>query len=132
MDVADEIPPDLPRLARMIIKNFYSPELLPVVNFLLIHKCVREETLADRLLLEKKQLHQIIVYLRQERLVQMRLRMETGADGKSQRHYYYYVNYYLFVNVVKYKLDVMRRKIETEARESTSRASFKCQGCHKC
>lgn len=58
--------------------------------------------------------------------------METGPDGKSQKHNYYYINYKLFVNLVKYKLDFMRRKIETEERESTSRASFKCLGCAKC
>lgn len=58
--------------------------------------------------------------------------METGPDGKSQRQYYYYINYKKFVNLIKYKLDFMRRKIETEERESTSRALFKCQGCAKC
>lgn len=37
----------------------------------------------------------------------------------------------VFVNVVKYKLDHMRRKIETEERDSASRASFKCSVCEK-
>lgn len=37
----------------------------------------------------------------------------------------------MFVNVVKYKLDHMLRKIETEERDSTSRASFKCPSCLK-
>lgn len=36
-----------------------------------------------------------------------------------------------FVNVVKYKLDLMRKRMETEERDATSRASFKCPQCSK-
>lgn len=37
----------------------------------------------------------------------------------------------LFVNVVKYKLDHMRRKIEMDERDNTSRSSFICTSCKK-
>ena len=43
----------------------------------------------------------------------------------------YYINYRIFVNVVKYKLDHMRKKMETSERDQTSRSSFKCLTCHK-
>ncbi|XP_022670467.1 general transcription factor IIE subunit 1-like isoform X2 [Varroa destructor] len=132
MDVVHEVPPDLRHLVRLVARSIFSPELAMVVDALIKHQCVREEALADHLLFERKQLRQIIAQMRQNRLVQTRLRMETGPDGKSQRHNYYYINYKSFVNIVRYKLDLLRRKIETEERESTSRASFKCQGCDKC
>lgn len=35
------------------------------------------------------------------------------------------------MNVVKYKLDLMRKRMETEERDATSRASFKCPNCNK-
>ena len=35
----------------------------------------------------------------------------------------------LLVNVVKYKLDHIRRRIETDERDSTNRASFRCPYC---
>lgn len=35
----------------------------------------------------------------------------------------------VLVNVVKYKLDHMRRRIEMDERDSTSRASFRCPNC---
>lgn len=38
------------------------------------------------------------------------------GEKKSHLCYYYYINYKLFVNVVKYKLDQMRKKIEGEER----------------
>lgn len=40
-------------------------------------------------------------------------------------------NFQTFVNVVKYKLDLMRKRMETEERDATSRASFKCTNCFK-
>merc|ERR1712038_707443 len=43
----------------------------------------------------------------------------------------YFINYRTFVNVVKYKLDHMRKKMETSERDQTSRASFKCLNCEK-
>lgn len=36
-----------------------------------------------------------------------------------------------FVNIVKYKLDHMRKRMETSERDATSRASFICPGCKK-
>ena len=33
--------------------------------------------------------------------------------------------------MVKYKLDHIRRKLETEERDATNRASFKCGQCDK-
>ncbi|GBP73610.1 General transcription factor IIE subunit 1 [Eumeta japonica] len=54
-----------------------------------------------------------------------------GPDGKAQKVNYYFINYKTFVNVVKYKLDLMRKRMETEERDATSRASFKCPGCGK-
>lgn len=63
--------------------------------------------------------------------MQARLKMETGEDGKAHKVNYYYINYKTFVNVIKYKLDLMRKRLETEERDATSRASFKCTNCSK-
>ena len=38
---------------------------------------------------------------------------------KIKMVHYYYINYKQFVNVVKYKLDQMRKKIEAEERKVT-------------
>lgn len=80
---------------------------------------------------ERKMLRARIAILRNEKILQHRLKMETGPDGKAQKAYYYYINYKTFVNVVKYKLDLMRKRMETEERDATSRASFKCPECLK-
>jgi len=58
--------------------------------------------------------------------------VETDAEsGRMTRHNYYFISYSVFVNVVKYKLHHMRRKIETDERDATNRASFSCPDCMK-
>ena len=64
--------------------------------------------------------------------VRARMRVETDADSsRTTRHNYYFISYSVFVNVVKYKLHHMRRKIETDERDATNRASFSCPDCQK-
>ena len=64
--------------------------------------------------------------------VRARMRVETDADSaRTTRHNYYFISYSMFVNVVKYKLHHMRRKIETDERHATNRASFSCPDCMK-
>lgn len=72
-----------------------------------------------------------LTQLKNDKIVQARLKMETGAEGKATKINYYFINYKSFVNVIKYKLDLMRKRLETEERDATSRASFKCSGCDK-
>lgn len=44
-----------------------------------------------------------------------------GSESDGQKHlrmiHYYYINYKQFVNVVKYRLDHMRRKLEMEEKK---------------
>ena len=47
--------------------------------------------------------------------------METDEEGKVARMNCYYINYKVFVNVVKYKLNHMHEKMETSERDATAR-----------
>ncbi|MGH0150440.1 UNVERIFIED_CONTAM: hypothetical protein FKN15_045527 [Acipenser sinensis] len=78
---------------------------------------------------DRKQLRSVLNTLKGDKFIKCRMRVETAPDGKTTRHNYYFINYRLLVNVVKYKLDHMRRRIETDERDSTNRASFKCPCC---
>ncbi|KAG1663621.1 General transcription factor IIE subunit 1 [Nymphon striatum] len=126
-----EIPQALKQLARLVIRGFYTIEHSILVDMLIRHPCMKEDDIVELVKFERKQLRALISGLKSDRFIKVRLRMETGIDGKASRQNYYYINYKVFVNIVKYKLDHMRRKIETEERDSASRASFKCGNCHK-
>ena len=130
-DVLTEVPDDLKKLVRHVMRGFYQVEHFLTMDLLIHHPCVKEDDMLDLLKFERKQLRAVINTLRTDKFLKSRMRVETDSDGKTTRHSYYFINYSLFVNVVKYKLDHMLRKIETQEREATNRASYKCPQCQK-
>lgn len=126
-----EVPSSLKQLARLVVRGFYCIEDALIVDMLVRNPCMKEDDICELLKFERKMLRARIATLKNDKFIQVRLRMETGADGKAQKVNYYFINYKSFVNVVKYKLDLMRKRLETEERDATSRASFKCPGCFK-
>ncbi|NXA84446.1 T2EA factor, partial [Thryothorus ludovicianus] len=128
-NVPSEVPAALKRLAKYIVHGFYGVECALAMDVLIRYPCVKEEALSELLKYECKQLRAVLNALRADKLVKLRVRAETGPNGKSTRHNYYYINYKVLVDVVKYKLDQVRRKIEADERESTTRPSFKCPAC---
>ncbi|NXB44150.1 T2EA factor, partial [Leucopsar rothschildi] len=124
-----EVPAALKRLAKYIVRGFYGVECSLALDVLIRYPCVKEEDLLELLKYERKQLRTVLNTLKADKLVKLRMRVETGPNGKSTRHNYYYINYKVLVDVVKYKLDHVRRKIEADERDSTTRSSFKCPSC---
>ncbi|KAM4808797.1 general transcription factor IIE subunit 1-like [Rhinophrynus dorsalis] len=124
-----EVPAALKRLAKYMVRGFYGLEFSLTLDVLIRYPCVKEEDIALLLKFDKKQLRTILNTLKADKFIKCRMRVETGPNGKSTRHNYYYINYKVLVDVVKYKLDHVRRKIESDERDSTTRSSFKCPGC---
>ena len=130
-DVLTEVPETLKRIVRYITRGFYDIEAALIIDLLIHHPCIKEDDLIDLLKFERKQLRQAMTILKNDKFINVRMRAETDAEGKMTRHNYYFINYSVLVNVVKFKLDHMRKKIEMEERDSTSRASFLCPRCEK-
>ncbi|EDL28249.1 General transcription factor IIE subunit 1-like [Mus musculus] len=128
-DVLTEVPAALKRLAKYVVRGFYGIEHVLALDILIRNPCVKEEDMLELLKFDRKQLRSVLNTLKGDKFVKCRMRVETAADGKTTRHNYYFINYRTLVNVVKYKLDHMRRRIEMDERNSTSRASFKCPVC---
>ncbi|XP_067851933.1 general transcription factor IIE subunit 1-like [Heptranchias perlo] len=127
--VITEVPAALKRLAKYVVRGFYGVEYSLVLDILIRYPCVKEDDLQQLLKFEKKQLRSVLNTLKSDKFLKSQIRVETNPDGKSSRHNYYHINYKLLVDVVKYKLDHMRRKIEADERNSTTRSSFKCPLC---
>lgn len=130
-ELVTEVPSSLKQLARLVVRGFYTIEDALIVDMLVRNPCLKEDDIAELLKFEKKMLRARLTMLKNDKFMQARLKMETGPDGKAHKVNYYYINYKTFVNVIKYKLDLMRKRLETEERDATSRASFKCTNCSK-
>lgn len=129
-ELLTEVPAALKRLAKQVVRGFYGIEHALALDVLIRNPCVREEDMLELLKFDRKQLRSVLNTLKSDKFVKCRMRVETAPDGKTTRHNYYFINYRVLVNVVKYKLDHMRRRIETDERDSTNRASFRCPCCH--
>lgn len=130
-EVLTEVPQSMKRLVRLVARGFYSVEHALVIDMLVRNPCMKEDDMLELLKFDRKQLRAVINTLKNEKFIKVRMRVETDADGRTTRHNYYFISYIMFVNVVKYKLDHVRRKIEMEERDNTSRASFRCDECQK-
>lgn len=126
-----EVPRPLKHLVQKVMRGFYPCEHVIVVDLLIRRVVLKEDEMIELLRFEKKQLRTTLALLKNDKLIKFKLRMETGLDGKAFRQNYYYINYKDFVNVVKYKLDHVRKKFELIDRDNTSRASFICSYCRK-
>ncbi|KAK4294576.1 hypothetical protein Pmani_032807 [Petrolisthes manimaculis] len=130
-DVLMEVPQNLQMLIRLVVRGFYTIEDVLIIDMLVRNFCMSEEDLCDLLKFDRKMLRQRINTLRADKFIQARMKMVTLEDNKTQKEQYYFINYKSFVNVVKYKLDHMRKKLEMEERDQTSRASFICNYCQR-
>ena len=126
-----EIPSSLKQLARLVVRGFYDIEYSLIIDMLVRYPCLREDDLCELLKFDKKVLRGKLATLKSDKFVQVKLKIETGDDGKAAKVSCYFINYKVFVNIIKYKLDHMRKKMETEERDATSRSSFKCTNCDK-
>ena len=132
-ELLTEVPPILKRLAKTIAYAFYEAEHIAILCLLARLPCVDEDTMLERLKFDKRQLRQALARLKSDRLVKLRVHREKQADtGRVDIYNFYFINYKVFVNVVKYKLDHIRRKLESEEQSARNRASgFTCLVCDK-
>ncbi|BHF67331.1 General transcription factor IIE subunit 1 [Sparganum proliferum] len=126
----NEVPACLKKLVRTIVRSFYSREHSLIMDLLVRNTIMKEDDLCERLRFEKKQLRQYLHTLKTDQFIKSKLQLETDADGKTAKIIHYFIDYKLFVNVVKYRLDQMQRRLDAEQRQTTSRALFKCLSCN--
>lgn len=126
-----EIPSSLKQLARLVVRGFYDIEYSLIIDMLVRYPCLREDDICELLKFDKKILRSKLATLKSDKFVQVKLKIETAEDGKAAKVNCFFINYKVFVNIIKYKLDHMRKKMETEERDATSRSSFRCVQCDK-
>jgi len=127
----NEVPSSLKQLARIVVRGFYGVEDALIIDMLVRHPCMREDDVAGLLKFDKKMLRARMTSLKNDKFLQVKQRIETDEEGKVVKMNCYYINYRSFVNVVKYKLDHMRKRMETSERDQASRSLFKCMQCDK-
>lgn len=94
-----EVPSSLKQLARLVARGFYTIEDALVVDMLVRNPCMKEDDICELLKFERKMLRSRIAGLKNDKFIQVRLRMETGPDGKAQKVNYYFINYKVSISL---------------------------------
>ena len=129
-ELLTEVPPILKRLAKTTAYGFYEAEHIAIISLLTVVPCVDEDTLLDRLNFDKRQLRQALGRLKLDKLVKQRVVKEKQPDtGTFSVYNFYFINFKVFVNVIKYKLDHIRKKLESDEQQARNRPSFSCTLC---
>ena len=73
-----EVPNSLKQLARLVVRGFYTIEDALVIDMLVRNPCMKEDDICELLRFEKKMLRSRIAILKNDKFMQIRLKMETG------------------------------------------------------
>lgn len=128
--IVTTVPNELKTLLRTVMLAFYGFEFYLCTDYIMMYSCIAENDLADLLNLDLKVVHQYLLGLKRGKFLSEKLRIEVTSDGKHVKQSYFYINYKMAVNVIKYKLDKIRIRIEAEEKESI-RGYYKCSNCPK-
>ncbi|PAV64860.1 hypothetical protein WR25_00863 [Diploscapter pachys] len=127
--IVSEVPPALDRLLLLMVKNFFSKDHFLVVYYILKAVCIREDTLRHRIGFEHKHIRMLLASLKAEKLIKDRMITQKNEQGRNMTILFYFINYRAILNVVKYKIDHMRLKLETKEKDDTQKAHYKCEKC---
>lgn len=100
-----EVPSSLKQLARLVARGFYTIEDALIVDMLVRNPCMKEDDICELLKFERKMLRSKIAGLKSDKFIQVRLRMETGPDGKAQKVNYYFINYRVSIRINNYSIN---------------------------
>ncbi|GMH53685.1 hypothetical protein TrST_g10174 [Triparma strigata] len=117
-------------LIRAVTRAFYSDNDVFLIDVLIRDKYLRDDTdMETRLKIDSKILRKRLNFLIEERLVSKE-RVDDLTDGGSASTTFYYIDYYLVVQIIAWRMHLMRTAIEKEYEDDKkSASSLVCPNC---
>lgn len=131
-DGLKEITQDMRQLIKMVANTFYRAEEALIIDILLKHPCIREDDLIELLKFDKKHVRASLETLRKDKLIKSITKgekEELGPGGGVLKFNHYFISYKVFIDVVKYKLDRMRKKIDQDDQLHQNCQFHLCKSC---
>ncbi|OIR58871.1 MAG: transcription initiation factor TFIIE alpha subunit [Amphiamblys sp. WSBS2006] len=117
-------------LVCLVGRMFYEDKFVVALEILLQDRVVTEDTLGDKMDITQKEASGILTRLRQDRLVRSVSRIEKTSDERRFCYrIYFYVDRSDVVDLIKYKIFLLRREIEEKGRQELSRTGYVCTLC---
>ncbi|EME29482.1 transcription initiation factor TFIIE alpha subunit [Galdieria sulphuraria] len=133
-----QVPKQVEDLVRMIARAFYTDLYIVVLDALVREKYIRQDLLSKKLHVPTKELRKLLLKLQEQKLVQCEVRVQRKPtkNNNSSTEYqraikatFWYIDYVHLVDVIKYRVDGMRQKVNEMMAEGLVYQSFQCQKC---
>lgn len=96
---------------------------------------ISQDRLANELKLEARKLHEALSFLKNDKIIQMvsiKKYDSEAENGKKKRAVqYFFINYEDVVNVVRFKLEKVRKGVRYLEKDLAEIPSFQCTVCGK-
>ena len=112
------------RLVAAVGRAFYTDPVVVVLDTLIRERSCRSEELSPRLRLTEKETRKILNLLEDEKLISS----EDLTDEKGKVSKFYYIDYQWFVNIVRYRVALMQKKVTNSEKREHS-VPFQCPTC---
>ncbi|KAG0306574.1 hypothetical protein BGZ98_002138 [Dissophora globulifera] len=123
----------LDQLVYRVCRAFYEPRYIVVMDVINKLKQVKDEELAAALKMNRREIHKICGKLKEDRLIKDLTKLEARKpDQRPIPNTYYYLDYKLFVDVVKFKIHKMGKQLDEEmSKKEVENAGFRCLACQR-
>ncbi|KAF9301546.1 hypothetical protein BGZ74_006588 [Mortierella antarctica] len=124
----------LDQLVYRVCRAFYEPRYIVVMDVINKMKQIKDEELALTLKLTKREIHKICGKLKEDRLIKDITKHEARKpDQRPIPNTYYYLDYKIFVDVVKYKIHKMGKKLDANMQQAEVESTgHRCPACGQC
>ena len=110
------------KLVKTVTRAFYSDTVVVVMDALLREKFIREEEMGPRLRLKEKDWRKVINQMEEELLINS----EKVLMEDMRQPSVYYIDYQMFVDVVRYRIYLMRKKVNSAQSQEIAEVKYKC------
>jgi transcription initiation factor IIE alpha subunit len=115
------------RLIGTVARCFYGDTTVVVLDALIREKFIREEEMGPRLRLKEKDWRKVVNQLEEELLIQS----EKVLMEDMRQPSVYYIDYQMFVDVVRYRIYLMKQKVDSATTQEISEVKYKCPTCKR-
>ncbi|RKP27934.1 hypothetical protein SYNPS1DRAFT_26445 [Syncephalis pseudoplumigaleata] len=118
-------------LVSRVARAFYDPKWTVILDALCRVETYRDEQLSKVTKLSSSNVHKICAKLRDEYLIRSAFRYDTKkVEGLSIRRTYYMIDYKRFVDVVKWRIYEMRKRVLADLRGADAAAAATAAASH--
>ncbi|OAG30287.1 transcription initiation factor TFIIE subunit alpha [Nematocida sp. ERTm5] len=116
-------------LIKRITRMFYEPHHVVIMDIMLNHMVLSEDDLADKMKLLPREFNRLAVKLKDDKILSSVTTNDIKPDGMQTTKTTFSLNFAQIINIVKYKIFVMTKQLETKMRDKETKIMYHCEKC---